>query len=212
MDSAPRSPHTVWKGWNIPCEEREEKNGHKAAVLWLTGYSGAGKSTVAALVEKKLFKAGCSTMLLDGDHLRHGLCVGLGFSEQDRQGNIRRAGETARLFFEGGHIVICAFISPFLRDRQFVRSLFPEGRFFEVHVKCGLDTCIARDPHGLYKKALAGEIAEFTGVGSPYEPPEAPEIIADTNGRSAEEITGLLLRRLRDESIITEEAFARTSA
>ena len=138
--------------------------------------------------------------------MRHGLCGDLGFSEKDRQENIRRAGEVARLFFEAGHIVICAFISPFIRDRQFVRSLFPERSFFEIHVKCDLETCIKRDPHGLYKKALAGEIAEFTGISSPYEEPPAPEIVVETDLYGAEQIVDLLLRRLVADNVIEEVA------
>jgi len=197
-----RSPNTVWNGWNISREAREENNGHKAAVLWLTGFSGSGKSTIARLLEDRLFVAGCGTMILDGDNLRHGLCGDLGFSEQARRENIRRAGEVAKLFFEAGHIVICAFISPFIRDRLFVRSLFPEKSFFEVHVKCALETCIRRDPHGLYKKALAGEIAEFTGISSPYEEPTAPEIIVDTDRAGIDGIIDTLERRLAREMII----------
>jgi bifunctional enzyme CysN/CysC len=202
-----KSANTVWKEWNIPREERERRNGHRAAVLWLTGYSGAGKSTIAALLETRLFGAGCRTMLLDGDQLRHGLCGDLGFSEQDRRENIRRAGETASLFFEAGHIVICAFISPFTRERVFVRSLLPEGSFFEVHVRCELETCIRRDPHGLYKKALAGEIAEFTGISSPYEEPAAPEMVADTDLHGPDMIVDDLLKRLIRENIIREGHF-----
>ncbi|OPY79975.1 MAG: Bifunctional enzyme CysN/CysC [Syntrophorhabdus sp. PtaU1.Bin058] len=197
-----KSPNAVWTGWNIPREAREERNGHRAAVLWLTGYSGSGKSTIARLLEKRLFAAGCRTMLLDGDHIRHGLCGDLGFSERDRQENIRRAGEAAKLFFETGDIVICTFISPFIRDRQFVRGLFPEKRFFEIHVRCDLETCIRRDPHGLYSKALAGEIAEFTGIDSPYEEPPDPEIVVETDLHSAEQIVGILLQRLVEEDII----------
>jgi bifunctional enzyme CysN/CysC len=204
-NAAAKSSNTVWSGWNIPRETREKRNGHQAAVLWLTGYSGAGKSTLARLLESRLFEAGCGTMLLDGDQLRHGLCGDLGFSEQDRQENIRRAGEVARLFFEAGHIVICAFISPFIRDRRFVRSLFPERSFFEVYVKCNLETCIKRDPHGLYKKALAGEIAEFTGISSPYEEPPAPEILVETDLHGADRIVDSILQRLVREDIIGKD-------
>jgi bifunctional enzyme CysN/CysC len=202
---ASKSSNIVWSGWNIPREAREIRNGHKAAVLWLTGYSGAGKSTIARLLENRLFDAGCGTMLLDGDNLRHGLCGDLGFSEQDRRENIRRAGEVARLFYEAGHIVICAFISPFRKDRRFVRSLIPEGRFFEVHVRCGLETCIRRDPHGLYEKALAGEIAEFTGISSPYEEPVEPEMVADSDLLDANRIVELLVERLSRENIIQQD-------
>jgi bifunctional enzyme CysN/CysC len=204
-NAAPKSSNTVWSGWNIPREVREKRNCHRAAVLWLTGYSGAGKSTIAKLLEDRLFGAGCVTMLLDGDQLRHSLCGDLGFSEQDRQENIRRAGEVARLFFKAGHIVICAFISPFIRDRRFVRSLIPEKSFFEVYVKCNLETCIKRDPHGLYKKALAGEIAEFTGISSPYEEPPAPEIVVETDLHGADRIVDSILRRLAREDIIGKD-------
>lgn len=197
-----KSPNTIWSGWNIPRERREQRNAHKAAVLWFTGYSGSGKSTIAKLVENRLFDEGCWTMLLDGDNIRHGLCGDLSFSEKDRGENIRRAGEVARLFFEAGHIVICTFISPFIKDRQFVRSLFPDHRFFEVYVKCDLSVCKRRDPNGLYKKALAGEVAEFTGVSSPYEEPLAPEVIVETNIQSMDEIADLLIDRLKQGGII----------
>ncbi|MFZ2961148.1 MAG: sulfate adenylyltransferase subunit CysN [Candidatus Ozemobacteraceae bacterium] len=199
-----KSPHTIWSGWNIPREFREKRNGHKAAVLWFTGYSGSGKSTIAGLLEKRLFDAGCQTMLLDGDNVRHGLCANLGFSEQDRHENIRRAGEVSRLFFEAGHIVLCAFISPYISDRQRVRGLFPETRFFEIHVKCDLEICIKRDPNGLYKKAISREIAEFTGISSPYEEPPTPEMILETNVRSPEQIVDLLVHRLKQDKILRE--------
>jgi len=202
IDSASKSSNTVWGGWNISRERREQKNSHKAAVLWFTGYSGSGKSTIAKLVEKRLFDAGCQTMLLDGDNMRHGLCGDLGFSEKDRNENIRRAGEVTRLFFEAGHIVICTFISPFIKSRQFVRSLFPDNSFFEIHVKCDLEVCKRRDPHGLYKKALKGEIAEFTGVSSPYEEPPAAEIVVETDLQSVDQIVASILGHLEQVEII----------
>lgn len=197
-----KSSNAVWSDWNISREDRERQNGHRACVLWFTGYSGSGKSTIGKLLEKRLFEAGCRTMLLDGDQLRHGLCGDLEFSAKDRQENIRRAGEVAKLFYEAGHIVICAFISPFIMDRQFVRSLFPEKGFFEIHVRCELETCIKRDPHGLYKKALAGEIAEFTGVSSAYEAPPNPEIVVETDRQDLEEIISLLLKQLTRFDIV----------
>lgn len=141
IDKSVKSPHIVWRGLNIELVQREEQSGHKAFVLWFTGLSGAGKSTIAASLERRLFDRGCSTVLLDGDNIRHGLCSDLGFSAQDRKENIRRVGEVAKLFFENGNIVLCTFISPFKKDREFVRSLFPEGRFIEIHVNCDIEEC-----------------------------------------------------------------------
>ena len=197
-----KSPHIVWSGWNLPREVREERNRHKAAVLWFTGYSGAGKSTIARSLEKKLFEVGCQTMLLDGDNIRHGLCRDLGFSDKDRSENIRRVGETAKLFFESGDIVICTFISPFEKDRSFARSLFPTDRFFEIYVKCPLEVCKSRDPNGLYQKAMRGEIQEFTGISSPYEEPNNPEMIIETDLQSVEEGIQYLIKTLRQQGII----------
>jgi adenylyl-sulfate kinase len=142
-------------------------------------------------------------MLLDGDNIRHGLCGDLGFSDRDRSENIRRVGEVARLFFEAGHIVICTFISPFEKDRVFVRSLFPAGSFFEVYVKCDLDICRMRDPNGLYQKAITGEIKDFTGVSSPYEAPRNPEITLETDLQSVENSVDLIIDRLKRD-ILTQ--------
>lgn len=198
-----KSPHTVWSGWNIPREAREKQSGHKAVVLWLTGLSGSGKSTIARHLEKELFGAGCRTMLLDGDNLRHGLCGDLGFSDKDRTENIRRAGQVARLFFEAGHVVICTFISPFIRDRQFVRGLFPRQSFLEIYVKCDLDVCKRRDPNGLYKKAMAKEIPEFTGISSPYEEPPAPEIVVETDLHHVDQSVASVIDTLKAMGIIS---------
>ncbi len=186
-------------------ELREARQGHRAAVLWLTGLSGAGKSTLARALDARLSARGCRTMLLDGDHLRHGLCCDLGFSAKDRSENIRRAGEVAKLFFETGHLVLCTFISPFAEDRAGVRARFPEGRFVEVHVAAGLEACIARDPHGLYVRAQRGEIPDFTGISSPYEAPDAPEWVADTERLSPEALVDRLLRELERRELIPEE-------
>jgi bifunctional enzyme CysN/CysC len=189
-----KSPNVVWEEWNVPRAEREARNGHGAAVLWFTGLSGSGKSTVARALERALHEDGVHTMLLDGDQVRHGLCADLGFSHEDRKENIRRVGEVARLFFEAGHVVLCSFVSPFAEDRDFVRALVPADRFFEVHVDTPLEVCRERDPKGLYAKADAGEIRDFTGVSSPYEPPEDPELRIDTTGMP----TGALVAQLRD--------------
>ncbi len=189
----------IREGLNISRDRREAKQSHKAAVLWLTGYSGSGKSSIGRALEEKLFEAGAKTMLLDGDHIRHGLSVDLGFSASERSENIRRVGEVSRLFYEQGSIVICTFISPFQTDRDFVRSLFPEGSFIEVFVNTPLSICIERDPKGLYKKALAGEIVEFTGVSSAYEAPIKAEIVLgnenETISSSVSELTEYLETR-----------------
>ncbi len=184
---AHKSPNVSWEGGAVDRSLWEQRNGHKAAILWFTGLSGAGKSTVARKVMKSLFDAGCQVMLLDGDNVRHGLCGDLGFSGRDRSENIRRVGEAAKLFYEQGTIVVCTFISPFRKDREFVRSLVQEGRFIEVHVKCDINVCKRRDPKGLYKKAETGEIAEFTGVTSPYEEPAQPEVLVETDVMTVEE-------------------------
>jgi len=196
------SSNVTWEGQGIPREAREERSGHKSAVLWLTGLSGSGKTTVARALEKRLFGLGCQTMMLDGDNVRHGLCGDLGFSDMERTENIRRVGEVARLFFENGAIVLCTFISPFRRDRDYVRALVPEGRFFEVYVKCDISVCKRRDPKGLYAKAERGEIHEFTGVSSPYEEPQTPEITVETDISSTEEIVGQIVAALREKQIV----------
>lgn len=197
-----KSADVVWEGWNVNRASRESRNGHQAAVLWFTGLSGSGKSTIGRLLEQQLFDRGIQTMLLDGDHLRHGLCNDLGFSEADRSENIRRAAEVARLFYEQGNIVICTFISPFAKDRQQVRALIPEGRFLEVWANCDLDTAIARDPKGLYARALRGEIAHFTGINSPYEPPENPEITLHTATEDSEAAARRIVEELTNKGII----------
>jgi bifunctional enzyme CysN/CysC len=186
-DHAKTSPHVIRRDLNIPLALREKQNGHRAIVLWFTGLSGSGKSTIAMELERRLFAANCHTILLDGDHLRHGLCSDLGFAPADRKENIRRAGEVAKLFFEQGNIVLCTFISPFRRDRDSVRQLFPEGRFFEIYIRCDVTECLRRDPHGLYKKALTGTISDFTAIQSPYEAPDRPDLILDTEKTSLDQ-------------------------
>ena len=191
-DQPKKSPHTIWRGLNIELADREKQNAHRAVVLWFTGLSGSGKSTIAATLEKRLFNRDCKTTLLDGDNIRHGLCSDLGFSALDRKENIRRAGEVAKLFFEHGNIVLCTFISPFRQDRDFVRSLFPKGSFIEIHVSCDIDECRRRDPNGLYEKALSGLIKDFTGLSSPYEAPGEPEMVINTGHLSVDECVDIL--------------------
>lgn len=198
-----KSPHVVWEEWNVPRQAREERNGHKGAVLWFTGLSGSGKSTIARELERTLFEAGAHTMLLDGDQVRHGLSADLGFSHEDRQENIRRVGEVSRLFFEAGDIVICSFVSPFRRDRDFVRSLIPEGRFFEIFVDTPIEVCRERDPKGLYEKAERGEIPEFTGVSSPYEAPEAAEMVLRTAENSVADSVELAKATLVERGLLS---------
>jgi bifunctional enzyme CysN/CysC len=188
------SPNVRWDAWNIPREERESVQGHPAAVLWITGLSGAGKSTIARAVERRLFAEGYRTMLLDGDQLRHGLTAALGFSPADRAENVRRAGEVAKLFFEAGHVVLCTFVSPYARDRDAVRALFPEGRFAEVHVTASLDRLRARDVKGLYAREAAGETVGMSGVTSPYEVPTAAELVVDTGATSEEASVAAVLQ------------------
>jgi len=196
------SPNVVWEGLNIPREEREEKNDHQAAVVWLTGLSGSGKSTIGKKLEERLFERDCQTMLLDGDNVRHGLSGDLGFSPNDRKENIRRVGEVARLFFEQGNVTLCTFISPYQEDRDRARNLVDDDRFFEVHVDCPLEVCKERDTKGLYKKAEEGEIANFTGVSAPYEEPEAPEVVVDSDQDDVEACVDRIVEALEAEGIV----------
>ncbi|HKJ85719.1 MAG TPA: adenylyl-sulfate kinase [Spirochaetia bacterium] len=175
------SSNVSWELGAVTREQREQNNGHAALVVWLTGLSASGKSTIARAVEQALFAEGVSVARLDGDNVRHGLCGDLGFSHEDRTENIRRVAEVAALLHDLGHVVVCAFISPYRRDRDFARSLVPADRFLEVYVKCSLDECERRDPKGLYKKAHAGEITGLTGVDDAYEEPTAPELVVDTS-------------------------------
>jgi bifunctional enzyme CysN/CysC len=199
-----RSSDVTWEIGGVTLNMREQQNGHKGAVLWFTGLSGSGKSTVAKKVEQRLFELGCRTMFLDGDNLRHGLNSDLDFSDADRAENIRRAAEVARLGFAHGNITLCSFISPFQKDRDFARSLLPEGRFFEIYVQCDIEVCKRRDPKGLYAKALRGEISNFTGISSPYEAPENPELVVETDLRSTEEIVETIIEELVRRGILNQ--------
>ncbi|SMO52638.1 sulfate adenylyltransferase subunit CysN [Gracilimonas mengyeensis] len=191
--STQHSPNVVWEDWNIPREEREKRHGHKAQLIWLTGISGAGKSTIARAAEQKLWEQGKQTMLLDGDQVRHGLNGDLGFSPADRTENIRRVGQLSRLFYEHGNIVLCTFVSPFAKDREAVKALFPEGAFKEVHITCAPETAQERDPKGLYKKAEEGEITGLTGFDAAHQAPEDPALTINTDEVSVEEAVKQIL-------------------
>ncbi|WP_318010738.1 adenylyl-sulfate kinase [Bacillus sp. RAR_GA_16] len=179
--------HITWHEGSVMKQDREKIKGHKGAVLWFTGLSGSGKSTIAAELENVLHAAGVHTYRLDGDNVRHGLNSDLGFSDGDRVENIRRVGEVSRLFVDAGLITLTAFISPFQKDRKMVRSLFNEGEFIEIYVKASLEACEKRDPKGLYAKVRKGEIHQFTGIDSPYEPPTAPQLVLDTEKLTIED-------------------------
>lgn len=197
-----KSSNTVWHRATVTRQRREQKNAHKSAVLWFTGLSGSGKSTLAHAVEEQLYQYGLNTFVLDGDNVRHGLCRDLGFSNQDRKENIRRISETAKLLLEAGVITLTAFISPFKAERAIARSLMPDGDFIEIHCFCPLPVCEQRDVKGLYKKARLGEIKEFTGISSPYEEPENPDLRIDTNLLTLEESVQQVISLLRARNIL----------
>jgi adenylylsulfate kinase len=198
-----KSTNVVWHSATIARSDRETQNGHKSAILWFTGLSGAGKSTLAHAVEARLFEMGCRTFVIDGDNVRHGLCGDLGFSADDRTENIRRVGEVAKLFTESGILTLTAFISPFRTDRDRIRQIVQEGDFLEIYCKADLSVCEERDVKGLYQKARAGEIKEFTGISSPYEAPEAPEITVETGSKPLEDCVTLVLEALKQRNIIS---------
>lgn len=197
-----KSKNITWHESNITKEDRERLNGHKAVVLWFTGLSGSGKSTLAHAVEQALYDKGCRTIVLDGDNIRHGLNKNLGFSPEDREENIRRIGEVAKLFTQAGVIALTAFISPYRADRDKARELLNDGEFVEVYLKCAVDVCESRDVKGLYKKARAGEIKEFTGISAPFEEPLNPELVIDTAAETLEESTRKVLAYLQSREII----------
>jgi len=182
-----KSTNITWHDTGITKNDRERQNEHKGVVIWLTGLSGCGKSTIASKLQEDLFQLGCQVYILDGDNIRHGLNGDLGFSPEDRKENIRRIGQVAHLFADAGTIAITSFISPYQKDRDQARSLMKEGEFVEVFVKAPLSICEDRDPKGLYKKARDGVIKEFTGISAPYEEPVNPEIILETDKLSVEE-------------------------
>ncbi|HBY84062.1 adenylyl-sulfate kinase [Staphylococcus sp.] len=194
--------HITWHESEVTKAQRQTRNGHQSVLIWFTGLSGSGKSTVSVALEKSLFEDGKQTYRLDGDNVRHGLNKNLGFSPEDRQENIRRIGEVGKLMVDSGAITVTAFISPYKQDRDNVRQLFEEQEFIEVYTQCSIETCEQRDPKGLYKKARTGEIPEFTGISAPYEPPENPEIIIDTEDNSVEASVNQILNYLKEHRYI----------
>lgn len=197
-----KSSNVVWHHATVTRERRESLSGHRGAVLWFTGLSGAGKSTLAHAVEEQLHQLGSHTFVFDGDNVRHGLCSDLGFSADDRSENLRRIGEMVKLFLEAGVISLTAFISPFATDRDRVRTLVPHGDFFEIYCHAPLEICEGRDVKGLYKRARAGQIPEFTGISSPYEEPRNPELVVDTGTQPLAECIDKVLALLRQRGVL----------
>ncbi len=204
-----KSTNVHWHEGHISREERESRNGHRGAILWFTGLSGSGKSTLANAVDRRLHELGLSSYVLDGDNVRHGLNGDLGFSPEDRTENIRRIGEVAKLFSDAGTLALTAFISPYREERDRIRATTARpDDFVEIFVYCPLDVCEERDPKGLYKKARAGEIPEFTGISAPYEEPEAAELVVDTAESSLDECVDQVLKHLVERGYIEETAVA----
>ena len=197
-----KTPNIIYHNATVTRERHNQLNKHKSSVIWFTGLSGSGKSTLAHSVEEELYKLGCRTFVLDGDNIRHGLSSNLTFSDNDRKENIRRIGEVAKLMMEAGVIAITAFISPFREDRDLVRQLLPQGDFIEIYCNASLEVCESRDVKGLYKRARAGEIKNYTGIDSPYEAPENPELVIDTASESLEESVVKVVNFLKFKEII----------
>jgi len=204
MPKQKKATNITWHEHSVTLQVREKRNSHRAACLWFTGLSGSGKSTLANALQAELFGRQIDAYILDGDNIRHGLNKDLGFSDEDREENIRRIGEVAALFVDAGLIVMTAFIAPFQRDRDRVRQLVPKDRFVEIYVDCDLATCEQRDPKGLYKKARKGEIASFTGISSAYEVPENPELVID-NGKDSDLTTNvnMIIDYLKQQKVIS---------
>jgi adenylylsulfate kinase len=201
-----KATNIVWHQGAVTRNDRAQLNGHRGCTVWLTGLSGSGKSTIAGDLEKRLLERGVRTYILDGDNIRHGLNKNLGFSPEDRTENIRRIGEVAKLFTDAGLVAITAFISPYRADRDQVRAIMQAGDFIEVFVDCPVEVCEQRDVKGLYKKARAGEIKEFTGISAPYEAPAKAELTINTAGQSVEESAKQILEYLERQGIVPSAA------
>ena len=192
----------TWFDGYVKREDRERLHGHKGVVIWFTGLSASGKSTIARIVEKMLYEMGCSTYVFDGDNVRHGLCSDLAFSPGDRVENIRRIGEMANLYVDAGIIAITAFISPYRSDRSKIKDLVGDDRFFEIHVDCPPEVCALRDPKGLYEKAKAGVIKSFTGISAPYEPPENPALVIQSHKEDANSSASAVLALIKQRGVL----------
>ena len=201
-----KTQNTIYHNATVTRERRNQLNKHKSTVVWFTGLSGSGKSTLAHSVEEELYKLGCRTFVLDGDNVRHGLSSNLTFNDDDRKENIRRIGEAAKLIMEAGVIAVTAFISPFKKDRNLVRQLLPQGDFIEIYCNASLEVCESRDVKGLYKRARAGEIKNYTGIDSPYEAPDNPELIIDTENESLEESVARVMDLLNLSKLLLNDA------
>ena len=200
--SSNKSSNVVWHDTEVTKKERNRRNNHRSAIIWFTGLSGSGKSTIACALEKRLYELSTQTYILDGDNMRYGLNSDLGFTSEDRKENIRRIGEVSKLFVDAGVIVLSSFISPFIEDRGFVREIVNKDEFIEIYMKCPLEICESRDPKGLYSKARKGEIRHFTGIDSPYEEPVSPEIVIDTSITSIDDSVDKIIDYLGRRSYI----------
>lgn len=199
---AQQSNDITWHDSSVTKNERQQRHQHKSAIIWFTGLSGSGKSTVSVALEKALFDKGLHTYRLDGDNVRYGLNENLGFSSEDRAENIRRIGEVSKLMVDAGTLTITAFISPYAKDRDNVRAIVEDNEFIEVYTRCSLEACEARDPKGLYQKARNGEIPEFTGISAPYEAPHQPEIVIDTENDTIDQSVNQIINYLEDHHYI----------
>jgi len=197
--------NVIWHHATVTRQRRNKQNAHKSMVLWFTGLSGSGKSTVAHAVEERLHQQGCRTIVLDGDNVRHGLCNDLSFGDDDRKENLRRIGEVSKIFIEAGIITLTAFISPFREDRERVRSLVPHGDFLEIFVDCSIEVCEERDVKGFYKLAREGKIKEFTGISSPYESPDKPELIIQTDEQTLDESVNSVMDLLISRGLLVAQ-------
>jgi adenylylsulfate kinase len=202
------NPNIQWHNATVNRDLRQIQSGHKSVILWFTGLSGSGKSTLAHAVEKALFDRGCRTFVFDGDNVRHGLCSDLEFTAQDRQENIRRIGEMSKLFIEAGIIALTAFISPFKEDRDRVRGLVSADDFIEIYCCATLEVCESRDVKGLYAKARQGDIKEFTGISSPYQVPEAPELVVNTGSSPLDICVAQVMQCLGGRGILPKQAIS----